>query len=256
MRRSQRHAVHAPRWRSARDIVGFGHRGEETGMHKPADRIRNVALVGHRGSGKTSLHEALLFEAGAINRLGSVVGRHDRLRHRPRRAGAPDVDLGDAGLVRVAGAQDQPDRHARRLELRRRRARRAARVRVGGVRDQRRDGRRGPRPAGCGSAPPSSTSRACCSSTCSTASAPTSSARSSRSRPRSASTWSRPRSRSAPSTRSAGVIDLVDMKAYALRRRRPRQLRARSRSPTSSQAQAAGVPREADGRGRRESPTR
>jgi elongation factor G len=31
-----------------------------------------VALVGHRGSGKTSANEALLFEAGAIGRLGSV----------------------------------------------------------------------------------------------------------------------------------------------------------------------------------------
>ena len=38
-------------------------------MHR-ADRIRNVALVGHRGSGKTSVNEALLYQAGAVNRLG------------------------------------------------------------------------------------------------------------------------------------------------------------------------------------------
>jgi elongation factor G len=35
-------------------------------------KIRNVAVVGHRGTGKTSLVEAMLFQAGAINRLGTV----------------------------------------------------------------------------------------------------------------------------------------------------------------------------------------
>ena len=37
-----------------------------------AASIRNVALVGHSGSGKTQLASALLYAAGAVNRFGKV----------------------------------------------------------------------------------------------------------------------------------------------------------------------------------------
>src|SRR5581483_2177511 len=37
-----------------------------------SDKVRNVALVGHSSSGKTSLAEALLFNTGATTRLGKV----------------------------------------------------------------------------------------------------------------------------------------------------------------------------------------
>ena len=38
----------------------------------PSEKIRNVGIVAHQGAGKTSLTEAMIFNTGAITRLGKV----------------------------------------------------------------------------------------------------------------------------------------------------------------------------------------
>src|SRR5437762_5884112 len=54
-------------------VVGRARGGgmQAPGGFRPQD-IRNIALLGHAGSGKTSLSEAMLHRCGAITRLGSV----------------------------------------------------------------------------------------------------------------------------------------------------------------------------------------
>ncbi|MGD9411998.1 MAG: GTP-binding protein, partial [Desulfobacterales bacterium] len=41
-------------------------------MSEKVERIRNIALIGHGGAGKTSLAEAMLYKSGTIKRFGKV----------------------------------------------------------------------------------------------------------------------------------------------------------------------------------------
>ena len=148
--------------------------------HKAADRIRNVALIGHRGSGKTSLHEAMLFEAGAVNRLGTVADGTTVSDHEPdeqERGMSIDASVAafehDGRKINLIDTPGEPSFVADAVA-----ALRVADAAVVVVNARRRGSRSTPSGSGGGPTPrawPGSSS-----STCSTASGPTSSPRSTR----------------------------------------------------------------------------
>lgn len=47
------------------------------------DRIRNVGILAHSGAGKTSLAEAILYDSGAVSRMGSVQEGNTVMDHDP-----------------------------------------------------------------------------------------------------------------------------------------------------------------------------
>ena len=200
-----------------------------------AASIRNVALVGHSGSGKTQLVSAMLFDAGMVNRFGKVdegttvtdydeeeiarkhtlsaslayaewnktqnqPHRHAGHRQLPRATRAPRCSVADAALVvvdAVAGVEVQTEKVW------------AAADELGAAAARRR-------------------------STGSIASAPASSARS-----QSLRAVVQPHGHPDPAAdrrreeRSRGVVDLVAMKALHVRDRRQRQVHRRRRCPAT-----------------------
>lgn len=86
-------------------------------------KIKNIALAGHAGTGKTTLMEALLYQGGAIERMGSVAGGNtvsdytaeEMKRHSSVYTAAGNIRLGDLkvnlldtpGMLDFAGSMVQ-----------------------------------------------------------------------------------------------------------------------------------------------------
>ena len=72
-------------------------------INYPAGKIRNITLLGHGGSGKTALAEAMLYSAKAVERLGRSADGNT----------AMDFHQHHACSMRVEEFQDEHHRHPR-----------------------------------------------------------------------------------------------------------------------------------------------
>ena len=108
-----------------------------------AHSLRNVAFVGHSGAGKTQLLSTLLFDAGAVNRLGRVDDGTTVTDYDEEAIARKHTLAASLACAEWNKHQNQRHRHAGHGQLPERRARGAARCRG---RDRRR--RRGLRRRG------------------------------------------------------------------------------------------------------------
>ena len=71
------------------------------------DEIRNVVLLGHGGSGKTSLVEAMAYVSGAISRMGKVADGNTISDFDKEEQKREFFYQHDAGAHRVGEGEDQ-----------------------------------------------------------------------------------------------------------------------------------------------------
>ena len=109
----------------------------------PPAKVRNVALVGHGGSGKTTLTEALLLCSGAVTRAGRVEDGTTVSDFEPEEHSHHMSTSLTLAALEWRGLQGQRPGLPGLCRLRARDARRAVRGRPGRVRRERRRRRRG-----------------------------------------------------------------------------------------------------------------